>query len=306
MAGRAPRVDRLDKNLLINGNFDFWQRGTTFSSSSYGADRWKSSSGVSASGYTRQSGGFDARSLYSARITGTSGLVAIFQHVESNRSRQIQSDFITIKIKTKTTSGTPTLELRIDTPTITDNYSSVNTLFVQNIGTLSTSWQEFEYTFPVTANMRSLGFRVLIGNTSVSGSTTFDFSQISLVEGNNAVDFCLAGKDYAEEFALCQRYYQTFSHIRAFGVNTTTIYANITYPVWMRSNPTISLSGPLNMQNGIDNLTQSSSNVGSIDPTVRSTIIQCGNFTGVTQFRPYNLAIPGNNSNIIIADAEIN
>jgi hypothetical protein len=39
----TPRLDRLEKNHIINGNFDFWQRGTSFpaaGSGTYTADRW--------------------------------------------------------------------------------------------------------------------------------------------------------------------------------------------------------------------------------------------------------------------------
>ena len=40
----TPRLDRLDKNYIINGNFDFWQRGTSTSTSGvYLADRFRTS-----------------------------------------------------------------------------------------------------------------------------------------------------------------------------------------------------------------------------------------------------------------------
>src|SRR5690348_2064259 len=45
MSTLTPRVDKIDKNYLINGNFDFWQRIagsdlTVTTNRAYGADRW--------------------------------------------------------------------------------------------------------------------------------------------------------------------------------------------------------------------------------------------------------------------------
>jgi hypothetical protein len=49
MATNTPRLDSLERNLIINGNMDFWQRGTSFSSvNGFTADRWN----VSVTGYT--------------------------------------------------------------------------------------------------------------------------------------------------------------------------------------------------------------------------------------------------------------
>ena len=86
MASVAPRIDNLEagRNLIINGNFDFWQRGTTVNLSTstlYVADRFaaaKSGTFAGTSVYSRsstvptlaQSG---HTSLYSALITNGTG-----------------------------------------------------------------------------------------------------------------------------------------------------------------------------------------------------------------------------------------
>lgn len=54
----TPRLDKLDKNLLINGNFNFWQRGTSFAVSAggsdalYSSDKWGHTNYISSGSYT--------------------------------------------------------------------------------------------------------------------------------------------------------------------------------------------------------------------------------------------------------------
>jgi hypothetical protein len=42
------------RNRIINGNFDFWQRGTSFTGNEYGADRWVNSRAGTTHTATRQ------------------------------------------------------------------------------------------------------------------------------------------------------------------------------------------------------------------------------------------------------------
>jgi hypothetical protein len=45
-----------NRNKIINGNFDVWQRGTSFSALGYGADRWRSYyTGGTTTVYSQQS-----------------------------------------------------------------------------------------------------------------------------------------------------------------------------------------------------------------------------------------------------------
>lgn len=58
MSNLTPRVDRFEKNTLINGNFDFWQRATTQTLNSgggskiYTADRWAHSNFFASGQFT--------------------------------------------------------------------------------------------------------------------------------------------------------------------------------------------------------------------------------------------------------------
>ncbi len=56
MSTLTPRIDNLERNYIINGNFDFWQRGTSFSgitsNAQYFADRFNFTRGSSITGMT--------------------------------------------------------------------------------------------------------------------------------------------------------------------------------------------------------------------------------------------------------------
>jgi hypothetical protein len=87
MASLTPRLDRLERNLCINGNFDFWQRGTTLNFQTarlYIADRFchVRSSGYSGNSVASRStdvptvaqSGF--KSNYSLLVTNGTGLAS--------------------------------------------------------------------------------------------------------------------------------------------------------------------------------------------------------------------------------------
>ena len=51
MSSLTTRLDILETNLVIGGDFSFWQRGTSFSTNGgYTADRWNQ---IFAGGYTQ-------------------------------------------------------------------------------------------------------------------------------------------------------------------------------------------------------------------------------------------------------------
>jgi hypothetical protein len=86
MSSNTPRLDKLERNLLINGNFDHWQRGTSgVASTSYLADRWRLGGGVPGSMVGTMGRSTDVptfaesgfQSAYSFDVTATTGSGAI-------------------------------------------------------------------------------------------------------------------------------------------------------------------------------------------------------------------------------------
>jgi hypothetical protein len=74
----------------------------------------------------------------------------------------------------------------------------------------------------------------------------------------------------------------------------------------MRSTPAVGSSGVLNIQgDGATLSTQSAVSVSNNNSTKNSLNVSCGNFSGLVQSRALYIAVPANNSNVLILNAEL-
>lgn len=202
----TPRLDRLDKNILINGNFDFWQRGIAFTAgNNYTADRWKTQTAGASISRQDITGLIDG-ARYAIRYNATSQQILLEQRVESNFSRDLEGQEVTISVKVRATSGTPSLTLESYYANAADNWASSTNEVSQGLGTLTSSFVTYSYTFTVTDNMARNGFNIILSCGSVTAIV--DFAQVMLNVGDQVNEFSRAGRDYQEELQLCQRYYE--------------------------------------------------------------------------------------------------
>ena len=76
------------RNILINGAFQHWQRGTSFSSNVYGSDRWKFYAPGSHA-YARSTDTPDSPNNFefSASCTGSGDATGLTQFVESKNAK---------------------------------------------------------------------------------------------------------------------------------------------------------------------------------------------------------------------------
>lgn len=220
------------KNKLINGNFDFWQRGTSFSGAQYGADRWFQGRVTSTSTFSRQTftlGQTDVPDnptywirYVVASTAGTSNYVSTEQRVEDVRTLSGQQ--VTVSFWAKADSAKPiSVELYQNFGTGGTPSSAVTGIGVTKT-TLSTSWQRVT----VTATLPSVSGKTLgTNNDSFVGvviwfdagfifnartdtlgqqSGTFDIAQAQLEQGPIATTF--ESRPQQVELALCQRYFE--------------------------------------------------------------------------------------------------
>ena len=248
------------RNILINGDFQVWQRGTTGTVNTYTCDRWKgwgyqqSVTRQQAENATSNTGRFALRNAHNDATSNQ--FSAIGQTLETKDTAKTRGKKLTFSIDVKKGSAfTGTLFLQIVTRT--DSEATVNAgtrqvLISEDISSsLTTSLQRFTVTTSsaVAQNALTLGVNVYHGGTSgTDANNFFQVERAQLEIGETATDF--ENIPFAETFSLCQRYYVN----QGFGTNDGGVsspqrdaqyghvrQAIIKFPVEMRAAPTVSM-----------------------------------------------------------------
>lgn len=259
-----------NKNYLINGNFEIWQRGigptAGNGSGVYLADRWLlyANSGLSTvqrfTGYNDGSGASN-----SALITFNAGDsdVSLFQPIETLISKQLQGKIVTFSVYLKK-SPTFTNDVNIVIRQSNDSdsrfllTSQTNTsLTVANSRISTSNFTRFSVTTTILPGSSQVGVYVQTDPT-VTGSY-IEIRQAMLSEDYIVPPFKTAGTNIAEEVQMCLRYYErngALNRIRnptnASGAATQFVAFTVFLKVKKRGTPTISFTydvsdGPQNV-----------------------------------------------------------
>ena len=240
------------KNLIINGGFDIWQRGTSSASSGvYLADRWYQI----AAGTTTHARDTDVPTgvpvQYSTSwTTGAGSSYGQYYHmIEQDQVKALRGQTLTASfyIKTSGTSYSGNLILRIDYNTTSDAYAAGSWVGLSDnafTGSSVTSWTRKTNTFTVPSNAVGIRF-TLIPDTVQASGVVVKMTAAQLEAGSVVTSFSKAGGTLQGELAACQRYYYRtggvqFGHlgIIATAASSTTLYGEWQLPVQMRAVPT--------------------------------------------------------------------
>jgi hypothetical protein len=256
------------KNYIINGAFDFWQRGTTFTTSgAFCADRWVATIDTPTAGtITQQTTSLPTGFRYSIRCQRNSGntgtpALGISQAIESSISIPAQGKTVTFSYWAKaganySNSGS-VLNVRINSGTGIDQPGGGPqfggwTGYAETAPdqVITTTWTRYQATYNVPANATQLGVRFFMSGSGTAGTNDwFEITGVQLEIASIATPFSRAGGTMQGELASCQRYYQVLGDniyeliYGGYMTSGTTGYISFPYPVTMRTTPTGTLVG---------------------------------------------------------------
>jgi hypothetical protein len=238
-SGNENPIDRAGfKNYFINGDFDLWQRGTSFTASGvYTADRWKQNHNTAGATYSRQA--------FTLGQTDVPGEPRYFMRVAVTSAAASTSSVLRHRIEgVRTLAGqTATLSFwaQCDTPktfniTVAQIFGTGGTpsspvTVVSSNRSIGTGWARYT----VTVNINSLTGKTIgingddylevhILETGSFSTFTLELAQFQMEKGSIATDF--EQRPAGLELALAQRYFE-----KSFPLNTppTEGYVNPPY-----------------------------------------------------------------------------
>jgi hypothetical protein len=252
------------KNFFINGGMDVWQRGTSFAVTTavYTADRWQGWSQGPLSTFSRQATA-DTTNLpfiqYCARGQRNSGQTLtnaiVWQGtIETANSVPLAGKQVTVSFYARAganfSAASSIFNWALLSGTGTDQNVTAftgSTSVISTTATLTTTWQRFQATATIGATATEIGFQSYYTPTGTAGTNDyFEITGIQLEIAATASSFSRNAATYALELAACQRYY----YLHASGIdgticnflyfNATTSTAMLSFPVTMRTAPTLS------------------------------------------------------------------
>jgi len=222
------------RNLIINGGFDVWQRGTSFTptGADYMADRWFMGGGDYACTATKQASTLpDGSEVNTMRISYTASgtnYIDLYQGIENFKALSGKTVTLSCWIKTNISSL---------------SYRQYSTQQFGSVAVADGQWHKLVSTVQLGAitgvnrGANSPFFGPTSGGTIVTKSGDyFEITQFQLELGSVATPF--EHRSYGEELALCQRYYQTINtNVQGYPGAGGFFQTNIQFPTQMRSTP---------------------------------------------------------------------
>jgi len=210
------------RQAIINGNFDVWQRGTSFtdfSTAKYTADRWTSYCANTATTISRQDGTGVSGSQYCIRLQRTVGntgtdMWTLNHGLETTDSIKFRGKKLTLSFYARAGANysASTISSTIYSGKGTDQspWSFTTDTSIGGVSnTITTTWTKFSVTTTnvVASDVTQLRIAFARGSSGTAGAADYcEIAQVQLCAGDVALPFM--PKSFEAELDACQRYYQ--------------------------------------------------------------------------------------------------
>ena len=197
-------------NLIINGGFDIWQRGTSFTGSNqYTADRWFV--GTNGDSTSRVASGLPEHPSCIRCVATAGNSPTLYQAIELNQVGIaypfIQNETYTLSFYVYTDSATD-IRVRVEFRTGVNGAGGVGVLPITTVGTTTAStWQKMEISFPVTAVPNPANNCIELVFLPTTADIPMQITGVKLEQGSVATPWFY--EDYGTTLAKCQRYFET-------------------------------------------------------------------------------------------------
>jgi len=240
-----------NRNLIINGAMQVWQRGTTFASDTVGggrytADRWNVPNRTRAARSTDAPSGFTYSLLIDREQTGGVEPFTVSTGIEVQDITQTGSHTLSFYAKS---ADITTLNINVQDRTLVREGGTNNLSIVTDEAiTIDNTWTRYTHTFTISSvSFTGTSLRISIGNTSAAQDDEALITGVQLEVGSVATPF--EHRSYGDELVRCQRYcyaavadgsidnYAPLANGRFY--NASDAQFNIFFPVTMRTPPTL-------------------------------------------------------------------
>jgi hypothetical protein len=234
-----------NRNLIINGAMQVVQRGTSFTSNSYGLDHWYNAFGGTAT-VTQDTADVPSGFKYAIKTatSAASSFATFYQPFEEIDYERFKGQTVTISFYIKVNStfvGNMSIDMQSGD---TANTLLGGTWSANDAKTITptTTWQRYEVTLTVAT---SNGVRLNIGPSQAQASgAEYSLTGVQLEVGDTATPF--EHRSYGDELARCQRYYyqsfpqSTGARVGSYVADSTgNAIGIIPTTVPMRASPTL-------------------------------------------------------------------
>lgn len=275
----APRLDRLERNVLINGGFDFFQRGTGALNLSTSAlyvspDRFRMSYSGTVTGTPTASRSAlvpNLASRYSSNVSlrrnGTTATIRWEQRIEAAELYDMAvllKGCFSAQFYPTAVSGA-TARLTLNAPAALDNYTSVSQIYQSSeVALTSSAWTLASFSdvalSSAIVNGLAVVWEILLPSATDGAAVDYYMAQAMAHAGSKMSAFVRQGKSVSEELENCQRFYEKSYQIEdapgsitgsgqmyfrtTFGGTGAGVIPNVQFSTRKRSNPAMTAYNP--------------------------------------------------------------